>query len=158
MLIGLGYFHPSAPVGARVWVNPQIAIDVGIGFDSREYSTYSVGKDEDSETKTSIYLDAGVPYVLVGDENTKFFVRPGFAFSSEPNPSSIDDNQTEISISGTLGVEHFFADWFSLGVAHGVYFSSFDPGIEGSDSTTEIGTTALGINTVGFHIYPFGRD
>ena len=37
-----------------------------------------------SEKKTSFTIDAGLPYVLAGDETTKFFVRPGITFNSTP--------------------------------------------------------------------------
>lgn len=151
MKIGLGYFRPEAPIGARVWVNPKIAIDFGFGFESKEY-----GQGDKSETKTSFSIDAGVPFVLAGDETTKFFLRPGILYLSDPNYDIAGEEwvtASTIGISANLGVEHFFSKWFSLEASHGFVFATYDPGTEGSDSSTTIYSEALGISSIGFHFY-----
>ena len=148
---GLGYFRADAPVGGRAWITEDVAIDFGVGFSNQEMN--GGGK---TEKKTSFSLDAGVPYVLVGDETTKFFVRPGFMFESTPAWDSADNkwvSATELGVSGTLGVEHWFGKRFSLGAGHGIVFKSMDPGVKGSESTTAIMTEALSISNIGFHFY-----
>ncbi|MDM7915141.1 MAG: hypothetical protein QUU85_07725 [Candidatus Eisenbacteria bacterium] len=153
--IGVGYFRPEAPIGVRIWAAPKIGIDLGIGFQTEDVPDPTQQDPNNTSTKVGFTFDGGVPIVLVGDAtSTAFFVRPGIAFSSEP--VSADDNATDIVVSGHLGVEHHFAKWFSLEVAHGIYFSSHDPGTPGSDSTTQFASEAFGISSLGFHAYIFG--
>ena len=153
-MIGVGYFRTQAPIGIRYWVNEQIGIDIGLGLSSREY-TY--GTPVKSETKMSFALDAGVPFVLVSADQASFFIRPGVLFESEPNAGSPDDNATTIGISGSLGVEYFLSSRFSLEAAHGLIFTSYDPGIKGSDSSTQFYSEEFGISHIGFHFYFMGQ-
>ena len=149
-MFGVGYFRTQAPVGIRYWLTEQFGIDAGLGLSSREYV---YGTPLKSETKLSFSLDAGVPYVLVSTDQANFFIRPGVLFKSEPNESSPDDNATTIGISGSLGVEYFLTKRFSVQAAHGLIFTSYDPGIKGSDSSTQFYTEEFGISHIGFHFY-----
>ncbi|MBD3163175.1 MAG: hypothetical protein GF328_13820 [Candidatus Latescibacteria bacterium] len=156
MKLGLGFFRPEAPVGGRAWISETMAVDLGIGIQAREYSA---GGEE--ETKIGFNLDAGLPIVLVDGGDTKFFIRPGLAFASDPVYDSGEGDwtsATEIWFSGDFGVEYFFSDMFSIQGAHGIVFKSIDPGIEGSDTTTQFGTEGFGISRVGFHVYFKGLD
>lgn len=161
MRIGLGFVNSSAPIGARIWVNPDMAIDAGIGFRHGEVYSFdsSLGKEDARDDKKLAFdFDGGVVIVMGGGETTKVWIRPGFAFSSDPDWDSSKGewvSATTISLTGLLGVEHFFSDWFSIGAAHGIAFSSFDPGFDGSDSQTRISSTGIGISSLGFHVYPF---
>ena len=155
MHYGLGYFRPEAPVGGRVWLNEKMAVDFGIGLENREVG-YVTDKATESEKKTSFTIDAGLPYVLAGDETTKFFVRPGVTFASSPVWDAAEDDwasATQFWVAGSLGVEHWFGKHFSLSAAHGLLFKSMDPGTKGSDSVTEFTTESLGIASLGFHFY-----
>jgi hypothetical protein len=96
-----------------------------------------------------------VAIAFAGNEKTAIWIRPGFGFASVPdNP---DDSTTTVSLSALLGVEHFFSDWFSLGAAHGFELSFTNPGNERYGSYATFGTRAIGVNSLGFHIYPFGN-
>ncbi len=157
--LGFGYFRADAPVGGRAWVNDKVAVDLGIGLANQDMEftdhsgTVPVVK---TEKKTSFTVEAGVPYVLVGDETTRFFVRPGFMFGSTPAWDSADRkwvSATELGVSGTLGVEHWFGKRFSLGAGHGLIFKSVDPGTKGSESSSSIMSEALSLSNVGFHFY-----
>ena len=139
---GPGYFTPNAPVGIRYWLAPKAAMDVGVGF-------YTA--DLDGKTKSGFAFDVGVPFVLAGGESTLFFVRPGIEFSSDP--VNADDSSTTFLVRGSLGVEHFFSDRFSVQVAHGLYYQSYDPGIPDSDTSSSFNTEAFGISSIGFHYY-----
>ncbi len=139
---GPGYFTSDAPVGIRYWFTPKAAIDLGIGFGTKDFGT---------KTKTGFAFEAGVPFVLAGNDNTLFFIRPGFEFASDP--VNVDDNSTTILVRGSLGVEHFFSDRFSLQVAHGIVFQNYDPGIKNSDTSTSFESEAFGISNIGFHYY-----
>lgn len=158
MKLGLGYFRPEAPVGGRAWINEKTAVDFGVGFDNKEVTFYDPLKQggTSSEKKTSFTIDAGLPYVLKGDETTKFFVRPGITFNSSPVYDNVEKDwatATQFWVAGSLGVEHWFGKHFSLSAAHGLLFKSIDPGTKGSDSTTQITTEGLGISNLGFHFY-----
>lgn len=161
---GLGYFRPEAPVGGRVWLNEKVAVDAGIGFEYGKFAAVDYERKADGDSamddeKVAFTVDAGVPFVVAGDETTKFFVRPGVTFAStpawDPSEGATGDwvSATEIWISGTLGVEHWFGKHFSIGAGHGLVFKSIDPGLKGSDSTTRIQSTDFGISNVGFHFY-----
>ena len=155
MRYGLGYFRPEAPVGGRVWLNDMMAVDLGIGVSNREVP-YLENKVTVSDKKTSFTFDAGLPYVVAGDETTKFFVRPGITFASNPVWDAAEDDwatSTEFWVAGSLGVEHWFGKHFSLSAAHGLLFKSMDPGTKGSDTTSQFTTEALGIANLGFHFY-----
>lgn len=151
MKMGFGYFRPQAPIGGRAWINDKMAVDIGLGFANEDVA--GGGK---VEKKTSFCVDAGVPYVLVGDEATKFFVRPGIAvFSSPVFDGGADDwaSSKQFWISGTLGVEHWFGKNFSLSAGHGIVYKSIDPGTKNSETSSEIVSEALSIASVGFHFY-----
>lgn len=168
---GLGYFRPEAPVGGRAWLNDKVAADLGVGFEFKKFGSMYAGlydKADESkldDEKLAFTIDAGLPFVLAGDETTKFFVRPGVTFASRPTwdvndgpigptgPMGDWASSTEIWISGTLGVEHWFGKHFSIGAGHGLVFKSIDPGVKGSDTSTEIASTDFGISSVGFHFY-----
>lgn len=153
--LGLGYFRPEAPIGGRAWLNDKVAIDAGIGIENKEMS-YTANGAAASEKKTSFMVDAGLPYVVAGDETTKFFVRPGVTFHSMPVwDSAADDWATskQFWVSGTLGVEHWFGKRFSLAAGHGLVFKSMDPGTKGSETSSEFSTEALSLTSIGFHFY-----
>jgi hypothetical protein len=155
MHYGLGYFRPEAPVGGRVWLNDQLAVDFGVGVANREVG-YMDGATTATEKKTSFTVDAGLPYVLAGDESTKFFARPGVTFASNPVWDAAEDdwaNSTEFWVAGSLGAEHWFGQHFSLSAGHGLLFKSMDPGTKESESASEFTTEALGIASLGFHFY-----
>lgn len=159
--LGLGYFRPEAPVGGRAWLNDKTAIDLGIGFALEELADVESDEPDDTTNKLSFILDAGVPFVVAGDESTKFFVRPGITFASRPvvvasRGGDEFDTESEFWVSGSLGVEHFFTKRFSLQAAHGVVFKSFSPAGDG-DSTIELASEDFGISSIGFHFYFTGE-
>jgi len=143
---GPGYFDPDAPVGVRFWAADKVALDINIGFMQEKFG---------NDSAMRFAVDFGVPFVLAGDKTTMFFVRPGVFFLSDP--VNKDDSATTLWVRGSLGVEHFFSDRFSLEVAHGIYFENYDPGIKGSDTVSSFGTEAFGISNIGFHYYLFPK-
>ena len=143
---GPGYFRPEAPLGIRWWLNEKLGLDGAIGFRS---------DDASGDRLTDFRFDAGVPIVLAGmGDNTKFFVRPGLRYASTPLPTvaAPDNKQTSLGLTGTLGVEHFFTDRFSVQVATGLIIDSVDPDAAG-DSHTTFASEDFGISSIGFHYY-----
>jgi hypothetical protein len=153
MKLGAGYFRPEAPVGGRLWFNDAVAGDLGIGFSTEKRTN---PETDAQKTKLSFQLDLGLPIVLMGKtDKTKFFFRPGFAYASAPGAFEDKDwvKEKTVAISGSLGVEHFIAEHFSVQVAHGIRFQSFDPGTKGSKKDNRIMTEAMGVSDIGFHYY-----
>ncbi len=148
---GFGFYNGDAPVGGRFWFFEKLGLDVGLGFDAKEYTVA-----EEAETKVAFDVEFGVPFVVVGDAKTKFFVRPGVGFSSDPVYVENDwDNDTAVTITAHLGVEHWLSSRFSIQAAHGIGIGSTSPAV--GDSQTEIMTQGQGIS-VGFHFYVLGVE
>ena len=141
---GLGFFTKAAPVGGRVWVSKDVAVDAGLGFTS-------VTPDGGKST-TQFILDLGLPYVVKSSDKAKFFVRPGFTFYSLSNNGASISN---MALNADLGVEYFMADNFSIEVSHGLSYLTGDTGaiVKG----TTISTRGFGSNDLGFHYYFGGK-
>ena len=150
--LGLGYFRTNAPIGARYWFTDKVAGDVGIGLNGVPLTDNNGAQS----TKVGFALDVGIPIVLMGDEHTMFFFRPGFAYQT--NPTSYDNTNSLITsktlwISGDLGVEHFIGKKFSVEVAHGIMYQSYDSGVTNSKKLNSFMTEGLGVTSLGFHYY-----
>ena len=143
---GLGYFRPEAPVGGRVWFSDKVAGDIGVGFQS-------VSPDG-GDTQSAFVFDAGVPFVVASAGQAKFFVRPGYTYASE-DLGAPDTKTTQWWLSGSLGVEYFFTDAFSMQAAHGVRYISLDSDQLGKATAFE--SEAFGISSIGFHFYFGGK-
>lgn len=147
---GFGYFDPSFPVGGRVWVSEKLALDAGVSFNTLKEETGSTTTDDIS----LMGADIGAVFVVAGSEKTKFFVRPAISFASGEDKFP----QADISafwVRGSLGVEHWLSDNFSIQAAHGVAYKSTElkPAVGAKVKTTEFETEGFGISNIGFHFY-----
>jgi len=138
--IGLGWYSPSAPVGGRVWVSPQIGIDLGLGYADKN----ALGSDKDR-----FHVNVGIPVDVVQTDNVNFFIRPGFEYQTDNRLVGTEIKATMI-ITADLGVEWFVSDQFSLSVGHGLQFAQVS-GEEDNWGITAL--RALGFESVGFHFY-----
>ena len=150
---GLGYFNSDAPVGGRIWVSPKLGVDVGVGFEATD-----VMFEGTKESATSLWFEAGFPYVVFSGERANFFVRPGVMFGSLDDrvygTGGLDDTWSLLAVSGTLGAELFFGENFSLEAGHGIKVSTMTPPDEiGSESMTTISSFGADITYFGFHFY-----
>jgi len=155
---GLGYFNTDAPVGGRIWLTPDLGLDLGIGFKAE-----SVWMGADKETATSFWLEAGFPYVVVATDRANFFVRPGVVFGQLDDRSfgteNLDEKWTYMSFSLTPGAEVFFGDHFSLEAGHGIaidmqkYPDNAAYGSRAGETETMIRTFDAGLTYLGFHFY-----
>ena len=143
---GLGYFRPEAPVGGRVWFNDKVAGDLGVGFQS-------VSPDV-GDSQSAFVFDVGVPFVVAEAGAAKFFVRPGYTYASD-DQGGTNNKTTQYWISGSLGVEYYFTDHFSVQAAHGVRYTSVDSDL--NCKLTTFGSEAFGISNIGFHFYFGGK-
>jgi hypothetical protein len=168
---GPGYFRSEFPVGARIWFTPKIAGDIGFGFsmESTDAPGNILGKGS-----TTYGFELGLPFVLHSTDNALFFIRPGLAYASAPNPFTVtsgtppvtkdyfDNRESQMWVSGSLGAEYFFTERFSIEAAHGIVFKSFNPGSDAKDvldakTYSAIETEAFGISNIGFHYYFGGK-
>jgi hypothetical protein len=137
---GLGWYSSSAPVGGRVWISPQIGIDLGLGFADKNF----LGGDKDR-----FHINIGLPVDVVQTENANFFIRPGFEYQTDSRFVAGEVKSTMI-ITADLGVEWFVTDQFSLSVGHGLQFLQ----LSGPEDKWGIAALrALGFESVGFHFY-----
>ena len=143
---GLGYFRPEAPVGGRFWFNDKVSADVGVGFQSL---SPDVG-----DSQSAFVLDLGVPFVVAESGAAKFFIRPGYTYGSQ-DLGGTNNQTTQFWISGSLGVEYYFTDSFSMQAAHGVRYTSVDSDQAGKWTTFE--SEDFGISSIGFHYYFGGK-
>ncbi|MBD3168222.1 MAG: hypothetical protein GF307_01985 [candidate division Zixibacteria bacterium] len=150
---GLGYFMQDAPVGARYWVNSNIGIDFGVGFESQ---------DQGDESATSFYVELGVPYVLIDTERANFMLRPGFTYGSldaRPYGINSDEKWTQMTITLMPVAEVFFGEHFSLEAGHGIkinmrsYPDDSAFGALADESFTDIETFGASVTYLGFHFY-----
>ena len=77
----------------------------------------------------------------------KFFVRPGYTYASD-DQGGANNKTTQYWISGSLGVEYYFTDHFSVQAAHGVRYTSVDSDQNGKYTTFD--SEAFGL--------PFGNE
>jgi hypothetical protein len=137
---GMGWYSPSAPIGGRVWVAPNIGVDLGLGFADKK----ALGGANDR-----IHINVGLPVDLVQTPSVNFFVRPGFELQTNSRTVAGEVKSTAI-ITADFGAEWFVSDQFSLSVAHGLEFRQVS-GVEDNWGLT--GLRALGFESVGFHFY-----
>ena len=143
---GVGYFRTQAPLGVRYWFSPKVGGDLGIGFDNQSQSG--------TPSQSDWTIDIGVPINMANAGNAYFQIRPGFAYNSDDNGVN---TPTTMAISGSLAVEYFFTDNFSLQVADGIRWQSTDPDLPGVNNQTAFLTEDFGISNIGFHYYFGGK-
>lgn len=141
------------PVGARYWVNPNLGVDIGLGFEST---------DQGDDTYTNLYVGAGFPYIILDTERANFFVRPGFTFGSLdacPYGIASEGKWTMFNISVMPVAEVFFGQNFSLQAGHGLEIEMLSYPDEpefsnlAGESRTNIRTLDGSVTYLGFHFY-----
>ena len=139
---GLGWYSMSAPVGGRLWVNPVVGIDLGLGFADKNL----LGADKDR-----FHVNAGIVFNAVKAGNANFFIRPGVELQSNGRVVG-GETKSKLIVTADLGVEWFATEQFSLSVGHGLQFEQLsDPS---DDSKWGISALrALSFSNVGFHFY-----
>jgi hypothetical protein len=138
---GVGYFQPSYPLGARIWVAPNWGIDAGLGF---------LNQGGDAPELTQFGIEIGAPIVFANTESAIFFFRPGFEWAD------LDNDASQWALNFDLGVEYWFTPNFTVQAAHGISYTSvtqdFGPPV-GEQTGTQLATDAFGLTSIGFHWY-----
>lgn len=139
---GLGWYSVSAPIGGRLWLNPLVGVDFGIGYADKNFL---------GSTKDRFHLNAGLVFKAVKAGNANFFIRPGVEFQSNGRMVGTE-YKSKLIVTADLGVEWFATDQFSLSVGHGLQFEQLsDPSDESKWGIAAL--RALSFNNVGFHFY-----
>lgn len=142
MKYGLGWYSVSAPVGGRVWVTPEVGIDLGLGY---------ADKNALGSTKDRFHLNLGVPVNVVKANNVNFFIRPGFELQTNARVVA-GESKSKMIITADLGAEWWITENFTLSVGHGLQFEQVNDATD--DSKWGItALRALGFNNLGFHFY-----
>ncbi|MFO7445846.1 MAG: hypothetical protein R6W90_05735 [Ignavibacteriaceae bacterium] len=139
---GLGWYSLSAPVGGRVWFNPNIGVDLGLG-----YADKNVLNSENDR----FHINLGVVFNAVRAGDVNFFIRPGIEFQTNARTVG-SEIKSKMIVTADLGAEWFVTDQFSLSVGHGLQFEQLSDASD--DSKWGISALrALSFNNVGFHFY-----
>ncbi|HVO76020.1 MAG TPA: hypothetical protein VMT35_18495 [Ignavibacteriaceae bacterium] len=139
---GLGWYSMSAPVGGRLWVNPVIGFDLGLGYADKNFL---------ESTKDRFHLNAGIVFNAVKAGDANFFIRPGVEFQSNARTVG-SESRSKLIVTADLGVEWFASEQFSLSVGHGLQFEQLsDPTDESKWGISAL--RALSFSNVGFHFY-----
>lgn len=142
MKYGLGWYSVSAPVGGRVWVTPEVGIDLGLGY---------ADKNALGSTKDRFHLNLGVPVNVVKANNVNFFIRPGIELQTNARVVA-GESKSKMIITADLGAEWWITQNFTLSVGHGLQFEQVNDATD--DSKWGItALRALGFNNLGFHFY-----
>jgi hypothetical protein len=137
---GLGWYSPTAPVGGRVWVTPQIGLDLGLGFANDK----ALGT-----TDSRVHVNVGIPVNVVTTEKVNFFIRPGVEYQTNSRLDEKGATTGTAIVTADLGAEWFVTEQFSLSAGHGLQFFQ----LSGSGDWGITALRALSFDNVGFHFY-----
>jgi hypothetical protein len=157
-MMGLGFNLTDAPIGIRYWFSPQMGLDVGIGYES---------KDLGNENASNFFVEAGLPYVVYGTDHANLYLRVGAGLGilddrTVPGSLNIDDTRTQLDVTIGPGVEVFWGDHFSLQASHGIGFTytqlpsqykDFPATGQGEDTLLDFATFGNSVTELGFHFY-----
>jgi hypothetical protein len=151
----LGFNNTDAPVGLRYFFSEKVGADLGLGFESTDLG---------SESASSLFLEAGVSYIVFDYDDAYFFVRPAVAFSSlddrvygtgaAADVAGADATWTVIDLKLNLGAEVRLAERFGLTFQHGLMFTTTSLPDEivpdgGEDSYTDFSTFGENVTEAG---------
>lgn len=150
---GLGFMDSDCPIGGRYWFSEKVGIDFGVGFyiDEEQFGT-------DTESATDFGILGAVPITLINTlDRVNLNLVPGVKYV---NFGAFGDGDSDslFNIFALLEAEVFVTGDFSVSAAHGVGFSSFSPGGDGAESTTDIYSVGENITNLGFHLYFAGGN
>jgi hypothetical protein len=146
---GLGDYDSDAPIGMRYWFSPKLGLDLGLGYQSNDLG---------AENATNFFVDAGMPYVVVGTERANFFVRPSISYGmiDDRNFGTLNLNESwnRFRFLVEPGAEVFVGDHFSLEASHGFGVELLQaPDQYNQDDLVSFSTLGRGISELGFHFY-----
>ena len=143
---------PSPTIGVRHWVNSQVGLDLGVGFNQ-------VKLEPGPRTFTGYVFDIGLPFALkAASDKVNLILRPGFQWGSMEDkdeefvPASTV-KFTSMAVSGEVEVEWMVADKLSLSASHGISWHKLEDDGSPKSTITSLGTFGNNFTTLGFHVY-----
>ncbi len=144
--LGLGIvFNDESPVSARLWFNPTVGLDAGVGLRGRRVldETDSIQPPTRKVSLVDFNFDLGVPVRVLRRDRVDLIMRPGFAFRARPNffvspnnPSVRSIETTiEMELNGTAGFEYYPTERASFSLLLGLAVIAERPGGTGRTIT-----------------------
>jgi hypothetical protein len=144
--LGLGIvFNDESPISARLWFNPTVGMDFGVGLRGRRVLdlTDSIQPPSKKTTLLDLNFDLGIPVRAVHRDRLDLILRPGFAFRAipsffiDPLTPQIRSIETtiELEFNGSAGVEYFPAERASFSFLVGLAILVERPGGSGRTIT-----------------------
>ena len=148
----IGPVDTRPTLGLRHWVNAQVGVDVGLG-----YNQFKI--EPSPETWTGFVFDIGLPISIKPvSEKVNFILRPGFQWGSledkdESLVPTITTKFTTMAISAELEVEWMVADRLSVSASQGFAWHQLEDDGSPKTTVTSFGTLGNNFTNLGFHVY-----
>ena len=141
-------FEAPPTVGIRHWVNPNVGVDFGIGYNNLKL-------EPGPTTYTGFTFDLGVPLsVKAVNDKVNLIFRPGFQWGSVEDESGTPTVKwTGMAISGELEVEWMVADNLSISASQGIAYNTVTDDGSPKVEVTSFRTTGSNFMNLGFHVY-----
>ncbi len=131
--LGFGAFNPNGSLGAKYFVNDNIALRAGFG----------IVNNSAAGGNTGYTLGAGFEYHFAGKGGVSPYIGAALSYSGE-SLSGGAPSQSDLGIKAVFGGEYFFSNNFSWAGELGLGYDSFyNPGPPAT-TTTSIGTVGFG--------------
>jgi hypothetical protein len=114
-------------VAIKYWLSDVLAVSPGLTFRIVK-PTPPGGMSPQTDTQWNFSPSATVLFVPFRSTTTRFEVGGGLAISLSKNPPA--DTAIAFGIPLQAGVEHFFARWFSMGIAAGSNLFTYEKNVQ----------------------------
>ena len=122
---------PTTSIAVKYWLNDTLAVVPGFDFIVRKPAAAG------SSTQWSFNPEAVVLFVPFRSTTTRFSAGGGLGFGLSKTPPATN-TVVRIYVPIQAGVEHFFARWFSMGIAARANLISYSKDNEFSSAITTI--------------------
>jgi hypothetical protein len=115
----------DSTVALKYWLSDVLAVSPSLAF-SVVKPTPPMGMSPATDIQWTFNPQAVVLFVPFRSTTTRFEVGAGLGINLNKNPTVSPDTNVGIFIPIQAGVEHFFARWFSLGIAASTRFFDYE--------------------------------
>jgi hypothetical protein len=129
--------QPTTSIALKYWLNDTLVVVPGLNFNVTKPAPAG------STTLWIFNPEAVVLYVPFRSTTTRLEVGGGFGFSIGKQPPNLTTTDVHIYVPIQAGVEHFFARWFSLGIAARANLIDYHKDVAFSSSITTTSNTGV---------------
>jgi hypothetical protein len=122
----------QSQVAIKYWINDTLVLMPALGF--------ALSKAMGSDSAWALAPQAMLLFVPFRSTSTRFLLGGGLGLSLADSGAAMSDTAIGVTLPIQAGVEHFFARWFSLGIAARSTFFTYM-------KTGDVWSTAFSINT-----------